>query len=63
MILIKFKSLRALADYENGIIEVAEYTRLQQMYNEAMVALEAQKSDLALAILMLEQVVGIKLIL
>lgn len=59
----KVQSLRAEADYENGIIEVAEYTRLQQMFNEAMVALEAQKSDLALAILMLEQVVGIKLII
>lgn len=59
----KVQSLRAEADYKNGIIEVAEYTRLQQMYNEAMVAFESEKSHLALAILLLEQVVGIKLMI
>ncbi|MEN1784063.1 MAG: TolC family protein [Bacteroidota bacterium] len=57
----KVQSLRAEADYLNGIIEVAEYTRLQQMFNEAMVALEAHKSDLALAILLLESITGVQI--
>ncbi|SNZ01271.1 Outer membrane efflux protein [Flagellimonas pacifica] len=57
----KIQSLRAETEYKNGIISVPEYTRLTQMLNEAIVAHEAQKSELSLAILLLEEVVGIKL--
>ncbi|MGX1928617.1 TolC family protein [Flagellimonas sp. 2504JD4-2] len=57
----KVQALRAETDYKNGIIPVSEYTRLSQMLNEAIVAHESQKSELSLAVLLLEEVVGIKL--
>lgn len=56
----KVQSLRAEKEYVNGVIEVAEYTRLHQMYNESIVALEGHKADLSLAILLLEAITGMK---
>ena len=57
----KIQSLRAETEYKNGIISVPEFTRLSQMLNEAIVAHEAQKTELSLAVLLLEEVVGVKL--
>lgn len=57
----KVQSVRAKEEYLNGIIPVAEYTRLTQMYNESVLALESQKSDFSLALLLLEEITGFKL--
>lgn len=57
----KVQSMRAKKEYTNGIITVAEYTRLHQMLNEAILAHEAQRSELTLSIMYLEGITGIKL--
>lgn len=55
------QSIRAKKEFENGIIEVAEFTRLQQMHHEALIAMEGQKADYNLAVQLLEEIIGAKL--
>jgi len=57
----KVQSARAEKDFTNGIIDVSEYTRLQQMYNDAIRSYESQRSEFLLAYMYLESIIGIEL--
>jgi len=57
----KLQSVRAEKDFANGIIDIVEYTRLQQMLNNALLALETERAAYLLAVKMLESTVGIDL--
>ena len=57
----KLQSVRADKDFQNGIINVAEYTRLQQMLNQAIRAYEDQRAEFLIAFKALEGTVGIKI--
>ncbi|MEM8998922.1 MAG: TolC family protein [Bacteroidota bacterium] len=57
----KVQSIRAEKDFANGIINVAEYTRLQQMLNQAILSFESQRSEFLVAYMSLEGTVGIAL--
>mgnify|MGYP001794605064 FL=1 len=57
----KVQSIRAEKDFENGVINVAEYTRLQQMLNDAALKLESQRAEFIVAVGNLENTVGFKL--
>lgn len=57
----KVQSIRAEKDFANGVINVAEYTRLQQMLNQAISSFESQRADFLVAIKALEGTVGIKI--
>ena len=52
---------RANKEFRNGIIDIAEFTRLQQMHHEALIAMESQKSDYQLSVKLLEEITGAKL--
>lgn len=53
--------LRAEKDYENGVINIAEYARLQDVTLRAQLALEESKVELLTALQLLQETVGIKL--
>jgi len=55
------QSIRAEKDFANGIINVAEYTRLQQMLNQSVSLYETQRAEFLIAIRALEGTVGIKI--
>lgn len=55
------QTIRAEKEFADGIINVADYTRLLQMINQAIMALEAQKSDFFKAFMALESTVGVNL--
>ena len=57
----KLQSIRADKDFKNGVINVAEYTRLQQMLNQAIRSYEAQRAEFLIAFKALEGTVGIKI--
>ncbi|MDC6365637.1 TolC family protein [Allomuricauda sp. AC10] len=57
----KVQSLRAEKDFTNGIINVAEYTRLQQMLNQAISSYESQRAEFLIALKSLEGTVGIEI--
>lgn len=57
----KVQSIRAEKDFTNGIINVTEYTRLQQMLNQAISAFESQRSEFLIALKSLEGTVGIEI--
>lgn len=57
----KVQSIRAEKDFANGIINVTEYTRLQQMLNQAISSFESQRSEFLIALKSLEGTVGIKI--
>ena len=49
---------RASREFEDGVIDIVEFTRLQQMHNEAIKGLQRQKSNFLLAVMLLETWVG-----
>lgn len=57
----RLQSIRADKDFKNGVINVTEYTRLQQMLNQAIRAYEAQRAEFLIAFKALEGTVGIKI--
>ncbi|MDT0605793.1 TolC family protein [Croceitalea rosinachiae] len=57
----KVQAVRADKDFANGAINVTEYTRLQQMLNQAISAFESQRSEFLIALKSLEGTVGIKI--
>ena len=57
----KLQSIRADKDFKNGVINVTEYTRLQQMLNQAIRSYEAQRAEFLIAFKALEGTVGIKI--
>ncbi len=57
----KVQSIRAEKDFTNGIINVAEYTRLQQMLNQAISSFESQRAEFIIALKSLEGTVGIEI--
>lgn len=57
----KVQSVRAEKDFANGIINVTEYTRLQQMLNQGISAFESQRAEFLIALKSLEGTVGIKI--
>tara|TARA_R110000744_G_scaffold116386_1_gene217677 strand:- start:26928 stop:27671 length:744 start_codon:yes stop_codon:yes gene_type:complete len=57
----KVQSIRAEKDFTNGIINVTEYTRLQQMLNQSISSFESQRSEFLIALKSLEGTVGIKI--
>ena len=54
----RVQSLRAEKDFANGVISVTEYTRLQQMMNQASMNYELQRSDFVAAVMALENITG-----
>jgi len=57
----KIQSISAEKDLTNGVIDVLEYTRQQQMLNQSLMVHEEQRSELILSLSLLEKIVGIKL--
>jgi len=57
----KVQSIRAEKDFSNGVINVTEYTRLQQMLNQAISSFESQRADFLIALKSLEGTVGIQI--
>ena len=57
----KVQSVRAEKDFSNGIINVTEYTRLQQMLNQAISSFESQRAEFLIALKSLEGTVGIQI--
>ena len=57
----KVQSIRAEKDFSNGVINVTEYTRLQQMLNQAISAFESQRAEFLIALKSLEGTVGIQI--
>lgn len=57
----KLQALNADKNFTNGVIDITEYTRLQQMLNESLKTLEFQKSEYEMALSILEGIVGIKI--
>ena len=57
----RLQSIRADKEFKNGVINVTEYTRLQQMLNQAIRAYEAQRAEFLIAFKTLESTVGIKI--
>ncbi len=57
----RVQSVRAEKDFTNGVIDVTEYTRLQQMYNDAMRSYESQRSEFLLSYMYLEGITGVEL--
>lgn len=55
------QTVRAEKEFADGVINVSDYTRLLQMINQAIIALEAQKSDFFKAFMALESTVGVDL--
>lgn len=57
----KLQSIRAEKDFKNGVINLADYTRLQQMLNQAIRAYESQRAEFLIAFKALEGTVGIQI--
>jgi len=57
----KVQSIRAEKDFANGAINVTEYTRLQQMLNQAISSFESQRAEFLIALKSLEGTVGIQI--
>lgn len=57
----KVQSIRAEKDFSNGVINVTEYTRLQQMLNQAISSFESQRAEFLIALKSLEGTVGIEI--
>ncbi len=57
----KVQSIRAEKDFTNGAINVTEYTRLQQMLNQAISSFESQRAEFLIALKALEGTVGIEI--
>ena len=57
----KVQSVRAEKDFLNGAINVTEYTRLQQMLNQAISSFESQRAEFLIALKALEGTVGIEI--
>ncbi|MEO0571306.1 MAG: TolC family protein [Bacteroidota bacterium] len=54
----RIQSIRAEKEFSNGIINITEYTRLQQMLNQAAMNYELQRSDFVAAVMALEHITG-----
>ncbi|MBS9460952.1 TolC family protein [Flagellimonas sp. HMM57] len=54
----RVQSIRAEKDFASGIINVTEYTRLQQMMNQATMNFELQRSEFISSVMALESVIG-----
>lgn len=54
----RVQSIRAEKDFANGVISVTEYTRLQQMMNQASMNYELQRADFVAAVMALENITG-----
>ncbi|MEM7483885.1 MAG: TolC family protein [Bacteroidota bacterium] len=54
----RVQSIRAEKDFSNGVINVIEYTRLQQMMNQATMNFELQRSEFISSVMALESVIG-----
>lgn len=52
---------RADKDYENGLINIAEYVRLQDLALSAQIELENSKIELLTALQLLQETVGVKI--
>ena len=57
----KVQSIRAEKDFTNSIINISDYTRLQQMLNQAISSFESQRSEFLIALKSLEGTVGIEI--
>ena len=57
----KVQSIRAEKDFANGVINVTEYTRLQQMLNQAISSFESQRAEFLIALKSLEGTIGIQI--
>ncbi|GLB51330.1 hypothetical protein NBRC110019_03690 [Neptunitalea chrysea] len=57
----KVQSMRAESDYENGLIPLSEYTRLQQQMNDAFKEFEKNRAEFLLAFMYLENTVGVEI--
>lgn len=60
---LRVQSLRAEKDFVNGIINIEVYTRLQQMYQKALVSHVENQTAFSNAFSALERVIGVPLIL
>lgn len=56
----RVQSLRAETEFSSGIISINDYTRIQQMLNQANMNLELQRSDFIDALMALEHLTGMK---
>ncbi|TXN37207.1 TolC family protein [Flagellimonas hymeniacidonis] len=54
----RVQSIRAEKDFANGVINVTEYTRLQQMMNQATMNFELQRSEFISSVMALESIIG-----
>lgn len=54
----RVQSIRAEKDFANGVINVTEYTRLQQMMNQATMNFELQRSEFVGSVMALQSIVG-----
>jgi len=57
----RVQSLRAEKDFSSGIINVTEYTRLQQMLNQATMNFELHRSEFIASVMALENIIGAEL--
>lgn len=57
----RVQSLRAEKDFANGVINVIEYTRLQQMMNQATMNFELQRAEFISSVTALENIIGANL--
>ncbi len=54
----RVQSIRAEKDFANGVINVTEYTRLQQMMNQATMNFELQRSEFVGSVMALQGIIG-----
>ncbi|WP_422858839.1 TolC family protein [Flagellimonas sp. S174] len=57
----RVQSIRAEKDFANGVINVTEYTRLQQMMNQATMNFELQRSEFVGSVMALQNIIGAEL--
>ncbi|MEL6974079.1 MAG: TolC family protein [Bacteroidota bacterium] len=57
----RVQSLRAEKDFSSGVINITEYTRLQQMLNQATMSLELHRSEFIASVMALENIIGAEL--
>lgn len=57
----RVQRLRAEEDFKNGIINIDEYARLEDMLTKAVLSLEESKLDFMTAFQILEETVGVKI--
>lgn len=55
------QSIKAEKDFTSGVISITEYTRLQQMLNQAISTFESQRAEFLIALKSLEGTVGLKI--